>query len=184
GNGLNVAESGAAASTGNIANISSTQLAGNVLKVTGNSLTTGTAINVSATGLAAAGKAVSVVVGTAGTPIFVNTANLYSGNLVDLQVNSVSKFSVDQTGKLTLAGSLVVNGGTITGPAAATFTIDTGGSNALNIGGSSSGMSIGKAATTQALLGNVTVAGTLGVTGSSVLTGNATFGGTITGPAA
>jgi hypothetical protein len=76
-----------------------------------------------------------------------------------------------------------VNGGTITGPAAAAFTIDTGGAagaNALNIGGNSSGMSIGRAATTQALLGNATVAGTLAVTGTSSHTGNATFGGTIT----
>jgi hypothetical protein len=41
-------------------------------------------------------------------------------------------------------------------------------------------MSIGKAATTQALLGNVTVAGTFAVTGTSAHTGNATFGGTVT----
>jgi len=49
------------------------------------------------------------VVGTAGTPIFVNTAaSGYLGNLIDLQANTGSKFSVDQTGnrRSTWASSL------------------------------------------------------------------------------
>src|SRR5207237_2633106 len=167
GNVFNVSASGAASSTGNLANLSSTQLAGNVLKVTGNSLTTGTAINVSATGLAAAGKAVSVVVGTAGTPIFVNTANLYSGNLVDLQVNSASKFSVDQTGQLTLAGNLLVRGGTLTGATSVTFTTDNGSAQPIAIGTTTATtINIGQSGQAQNLLGNATVSGTLGVTGN------------------
>src|SRR5438477_3816256 len=190
GNVFNVSASGASSSTGNLANLSSNQLAGNVLNVQGNGLTTGTAVNVSTTSLAAGGKAVAVTVGTAGTPIFVNTANLYSGNFVDLQVNSVSKLSVDQTGQLTLAGNLLVRGGTITGPTSGTFTIDNGSAQPIAIGTTTATtINIGQSGQAQNLLGNATVSGTLGVTGNfsvntnkfnvTAASGNTTVAGTL-----
>jgi len=130
-------------------------------------------VKVSTTSLTATGKAVSVTVGTAGTPLYVNTANLYSGNLIDLQVNAGSKFAVDQTGKLTLAGSLVVNGGTITGPAAGVFTIDNGNASAINIGGGTAApVNLSQAGQTTAIKGAATIAQTLGVTGDLTVGSN------------
>ena len=169
GNVFNVSASGAASSTGNLANLSSNQLAGNVLNVQGNGLTTGTAINVSATGLTAAGKAVSVAVGTAGTPIYVSTAGAgYAGNLIDLQANGASRFSVNQAGTLTLAGNLLVRGGTITGPTSGTFAIDNGSAAPITIGGATAtSIDIGRSGQAQNLLGNATVSGNLGVNGNS-----------------
>src|SRR5207247_2383355 len=137
---FNVSASGASSSTGNLAVFSSNQLAGNIVNVQANGLTTGTAVNVSTTSLAAGGKAVAVTVGTAGTPIFVNTAaSGYAGNLIDLQANGASKLSLNEAGQLTLAGNLLVRGGSITGSAVATtvMNIDNGNNSAINIGGTS-----------------------------------------------
>jgi hypothetical protein len=48
---------------------------------------------------------------TGGTALLVNTANTYTGNLVDLQVNGNSKMSVNETGSLSLDGTLTVGDG-------------------------------------------------------------------------
>jgi len=189
GNVFNVSASGAAASTGNLANLSTNQLAGTVLNVVGNSLTSGTAVKVSTTSLAAAGKAVSITVGTAGTPLYVNSATGYSGNLIDLQVNAGSKFAVDQSGTLTLAGNLVVNGGTITGPTSSALAIDNG-SSAINIGGATTAaVNLSQSGQTTAIKGAATIAQTLGVTGDltvgaskfvvTALTGNTAIAGDV-----
>src|SRR5439155_15680630 len=74
---------------------------------------------------AAGGKAIAVAVGTAGTPIYVSTAGAsYTGNLIDLQANGASKFSVNELGK-------------ITGPTTGAFAIDNGNASAINIGNAS-----------------------------------------------
>ncbi|HUG06626.1 MAG TPA: response regulator [Candidatus Limnocylindria bacterium] len=79
------------------------------------------------------------------------------------------------TGATTLSSTLGVTGnttlsGTLTGPAAATFAIDSGGANAISIGGTTATtLNLGRSGQTQALLGNATVAGTLGVTGATTL---------------
>ncbi|HEX9506613.1 MAG TPA: hypothetical protein VGA62_11485, partial [Acidimicrobiia bacterium] len=159
-NVFNVSSTGAAGATSSLVNFQSSQLAGQVLNVNATSLSTG--------------KALAVTLGTAGTGIYVNTANLYSGNLVSLNVNGSARLTVDQ-------------GGNITGPATSTFSIDNGNASAINIGGTNATtLNLGRSGQTQALLGNATVAGTLGVTGNLSVNTNkfAVNAGTgaITGP--
>lgn len=48
---------------------------------------------------------------TAAGNLVVNAANGFSGNILDLQVNAGSKFSVNQTGATTVAGLISANGG-------------------------------------------------------------------------
>jgi hypothetical protein len=121
----------------------------------------------------------------------VNSGAAYNGSLIDLQVNSASRFKVDQAGNTTLGGTLTVNGASITGPASGAFSIDNGNGSALSIGGTNATtLNLGRSGQTQALLGNATVAGTLGVSGATTLsstlgvTGNTTLSGTLTGPSA
>src|SRR5207244_1700498 len=117
GNIFNVSASGASSSTGTLANLQSNQLSGQILNVDATALTTG--------------KALKVTLGTAGTAFFVNTG-AYTGTLVDLQVNSVSKFNIDQAGNVTIGGTLTVpstltlGNGTVTGTLLNAFT-NTGG---------------------------------------------------------
>ena len=89
---------------------------------------------------------------------------------------NIGKVSTTQAilGNATVAGTLGVTGNTtVTGTLGAGATtvsaltspsVDTTGT--LTIGASSTGMNIGKVSTRQAILGNATVAGTLGVTGT------------------
>ena len=174
----------AAAATQKLANVSSPQIGGTLLNVSdtgayagtgvvsvdANAATNATIVNVSATGLSnPAAKALSITTGTAGTGIFVNTQAAYVGNLIDLQASGSSQFSVTQTGATTVGGTLAVHGASITGPIAGAFTIDNGNPSAINIGGSTAAtLNLGKSGQIQALLGNVTVAGTLtGQTGGA-----------------
>src|SRR5207248_11483895 len=105
---------------------------------------------------------IEVAVGTAGTPIYVSTAGAgYTGNLIDLQANGASKFSVNELGK-------------ITGPTTGAFAIDNGNASAINIGNASgaapinigtanaSTVTIGRAATT------TTIGGPLSILGATV----------------
>ena len=182
GNVFNVSAQGAGGASANLANFKSTQLAGQVLNVVGQSLTTG--------------KAIAVTLGTGGTGIYLNTAAGYSGSLVSLNVNASPKLTIDQAGNTTIGGTLTIQGASITGPAAGAFSIDNGNAAAINIGGTTATtLNLGRLGQTQALLGNGTVAGTFAVTGATTLsstlavtgattfTGNTTHGGTITGPA-
>jgi hypothetical protein len=93
-------------------------------------------------------------------------------------------------------GTVQINGtGGIAGPAAAALVIDATGAQNVTIGGTNATtISIGRAGQLQALLGNVTVAGTLGVTGNFSIntnkftvnagTGDTLVGGTLTGSGA
>src|SRR5262249_6608350 len=73
---------------------SSSAVASGVMKLD-NGSNTGDALYVTASGNAGAGNALLVVNGTNGTP---------SGNLMDLQISTVSKFAVDTSGNLTQTG--------------------------------------------------------------------------------
>lgn len=59
---------------------------------------------------------------TGGTGLGVNAASGFVGNLEDLQLNGVSKYSVDSTGKLTFAGNLIGSFTSVVSVPAATFT--------------------------------------------------------------
>ena len=91
-------------------------------------------------------------------------------------------------------GTVQINGtGGIAGPAAAALVIDATGTQTINLGGASTTttINIGRATQLAALLGNVTVAGTLGVTGDFSIntnkftvtgaSGNTLIAGTLTG---
>src|SRR5205814_6286386 len=126
------------------------------VNITGNSITTGNGVNISATSLsgtgAAGGKAIAVAVGTAGTPIYVSTAGAgYTGNLIDLQANGASKFSVNELGK-------------ITGPTTGAFAIDNGNASAINIGNASGAapINIGTANASTVTIGRATTTTTIG----------------------
>jgi hypothetical protein len=93
-------------------------------------------------------------------------------------------------------GTVQINGaGGISGPAAAALVIDAAAAQNINIGGTNAvTVNIGRLGQLQALLGNVTVGGTLGVTGNfsvntnkftvAAATGNTLIGGTLTGSGA
>src|SRR5206468_521702 len=180
GNVFNVSAEGAAGATGaNLANFKSNQINGNVVNVTGDSITTGNGVNISTTGLSgtgsAGGKAVAVTVGTAGTPIYVSTATSgYAGNVIDLWANNASKFSVTEAGTLTLAGNLLVRGGTITGPTSGAFAIDNGNASAINLGNASglAPINIGTANASTVTIGRAakttTIGGPLSVLGATI----------------
>jgi hypothetical protein len=190
GNIFNVSAEGISSATGILANFKSNQVAGTVVNVLGSQLTGGTAVSVSATGLNASGKAIAATVGAAGTPIYVDTApSGYTGNLVELRANGAPQFWVNQVGTLTLTGNLNIQGGTLTGPTTAAFTIDNGGQ-AINIGGATTAtLNLGKTGqitnvlgdfqvatnkfTVAAATGDTVVGGTLQVKGTS-LTGSTT----------
>jgi hypothetical protein len=90
-------------------------------------------------------------------------------------------------------GTVQINGaGGIAGPTAAALIIDATGAQNITIGGTSATtLNLGRIGQLQALLGNVTVAGTLGVTGDlavntsrftvAAATGNTVIGGTLVG---
>src|SRR5204862_216451 len=97
GNIFNVSASGAASSTGTLANLKSNQLAGQILNVDAQSLTTG--------------KAVVVTLGTGGTGFYLDTAaSGYSGNLIQLRANGADRLVIDQAGNTTVGGTLAVTG--------------------------------------------------------------------------
>ena len=94
---------------------SSSAVASGVLSLA-NGTNTGKTLSVTASGNPGAGNALIFANNTAGTP---------SGNLVDLQAGSVSKFSVSATGTVTEAGNLTVSAGglTVTGNSTITGTL-------------------------------------------------------------
>src|SRR5207249_4920338 len=201
GNVFNVSAEGAAGATGaNLANFKSNQINGNVVNITGNSITTGNGVNISATSLsgtgAAGGKAIAVAVGTAGTPIYVSTAGaIYTGNLIDLQANGASKFSVNELGKITgpTTGAFAIDNGNasainigngsglapintanITGPTTGPFAIDNGNASAINFGNASglAPINIGTANASTVTIGRAatttTIGGPLSILGATV----------------
>src|SRR5207302_406693 len=105
----------------------STQLAGNVLNITGTALTN-----------ANNGRALAVTLGAQGTGIYVNTATSgFSGKLIQLRANNADQLVIDQLGNTTLGGTLAVRGASITGPLAGAFAIDNGNASAINLGNNS-----------------------------------------------
>ncbi|HMC70751.1 MAG TPA: hypothetical protein VKJ07_16455, partial [Mycobacteriales bacterium] len=94
------------------------------------------------------------------------------------------------------SGTVQINGtGGIAGPAAAALVIDATGAQNITLGGTSAAtINIGRATQLAALLGNVTVAGTLGVTGDFAIntnkftvtaaSGNTLIAGNLTGSGA
>ena len=136
GNLLNVSASqDATTSTASLVNFSAPLIKGHVLTLAATGVYTGTGVlNLDLTTGA-----------TSGTGIFVNTAAGYSGRFIDLQLNSVSKFSVDpttngiqtalnfaQTGSTTFStgtGNISLNGNVVTNIAqtgSTTFSTGTG----------------------------------------------------------
>ncbi len=123
---------------------------GTLAQLTGNSTTAGTVLGISATALSTNGEALAIVIGTetgtppttakairlalgtAGTGLYTNAGTGYTGNFIQLQLNAVDKFVVNQLGSTTIAigGSLTI-GGTgatvstpITGHLSTTASID------------------------------------------------------------
>jgi len=81
---------------------------GTLTQITGNSSTAGTLVGISGTGLTT-GKALSITLGTgAGTGIYVNTGAAYTGNLLNLQMNGTSIFSVTEAGAKTGSTGTVI----------------------------------------------------------------------------
>ncbi len=127
-----------------------TNTSGNVLQLTGAG--TGSALSVTQSGNPVGGAAV----------IFANNTNVApSGNLLDIQAASVSKFSVTSAGAVTAAGA--INGQTITSTAQFSGTVTSAGAVTVQAGG------IG-------VTGNSAITGTLGVTSNvTVSAGNLTL---------
>ena len=117
---------------------------------------------------------------TSGTLFSVNPGSSFSGNLIDLQVNSVSKFTVNQAGNATTT-SLVVTGNTTLGNATTTGLTVQGGTllGSLVFGAATStsltvtgGASLGSLNVTNlSALGNIT-AGNATTTGLTVSGGS------------
>src|SRR3989344_4130632 len=63
---------------------------------------------------------------TSGTIFSINPGASFSGNLIDLQVNSISKFSVNQAGNATTTSLVVSNQATITNASTTNITISGG----------------------------------------------------------
>jgi hypothetical protein len=143
-NVLSTANTGA--STMNLANLQSGQTDGQLLKIlttgtyvgsatTGivnvdaNTATGGTVARITATALTGAGsRALSITLGasSSATAILANTGASFTGNLIDLQANSVSQFKVDAS-NTTVAGGLLGSNGT-------SFSIDETGAHPINLG--------------------------------------------------
>ncbi len=134
---------------------SSSALTGGVLQLD-NGTNTGNTLYVASSGNPAAGKALIVA----------NAATGVTGNLIDLQLNAVSKFSVNQAGNVIAAGTITsgaVNGLTLTS-AADGFTI-AGGTTSRTLTVTGASITIGSTITP-------TAAGALSVTsnGANALT--------------
>jgi hypothetical protein len=125
------------------------------------------------------GKGLQLALGTAGTAIYANAATGYSGNFIDLRVNAVSVFSVNQAGVETNAGQVVNGTSTLNG----NVTISAN-NNFIQNGTGTFGTGTGAVS----LNGNVTIAanntfiqngtGTFGTgTGAVSLRGNTTVTG-------
>ncbi|HMC71241.1 MAG TPA: hypothetical protein VKJ07_18945, partial [Mycobacteriales bacterium] len=186
--------------------------AGNQLVVAG--AATGSNVQLSSTGSSDANVGISIapkgtgrlrVVGATGGLDVDNTivAGLTSANQRKVQGSATTvPVQVSATGRdtnITLqltpkgTGTVQINGtGGIAGPAAAALVIDATGAQNITLGGANATtISIGRATQLAALLGNVTVAGTLGVTGDSSIntskfsvaaaTGNTVIAGTLNG---
>jgi hypothetical protein len=127
-----------------------TNTSGNVLQLTGSG--TGSALSIAQSGNPVAGSAVIFANNTNGTP---------SGNLIDLQAASVSKFSVTSAGAVTAAST--INSQTISATAQFTGTITSANTVTVQAGGI-------------AVTGNSSVTGTLGVSSNvTVSAGNLTL---------
>jgi len=172
-NVLSTANTGAA--TMNLANLESGQTDGQLLKIRTTGLYAGSAgagvLNLDATSA------------TGGTIARIAAGTSFTGNILDLQANGASRFKVDAT-NTTVAGSLL-------GSNASGFSIDATVAQPINVGGTTATtLNLGRLGQTQALLGNATVAGTLGVTGNvtvgastftvAAATGNTVAAGTLT----
>jgi hypothetical protein len=188
---------------------------GNQLVVQG--AATGSVVQLSSTGSSDANVGISIapkgtgrlrVVGATGGLDVDNTivAGFASANQLKVQGSATTvPVQVSATGSdtnITLqltpkgTGTVQINGtGGIAGPAAAALVIDATGAQNIDIGGANATtINIGRATQLAALLGNVTVAGTLGVTGDfsvntnkfsvTAATGNTLVAGTLTGSAA
>lgn len=104
-----------------------------VIAVTANSATSGTLVNLSGTAIGvgngtgvkiaigtstgvdpSVGKGLQIALGTVGTGYYANAATGYSGNFIDLRVNALPVFSVNQAGSVS-AGTLTTTGLTVNG---------------------------------------------------------------------
>ncbi|TMC28108.1 MAG: S-layer family protein [Chloroflexi bacterium] len=115
GKGVAISVTGTGQTTGQAMTIDTgtnvfTSTAGGALGITANSSTSGVVVGISATGLTntTPGKALAVTLGTAGTGIFVNTSAAYTGNLLNLQMNGTSIFSVTEAGAKTGSTGTVI----------------------------------------------------------------------------
>jgi hypothetical protein len=132
-----------------------------------------TALNLQNAGTNAAFSVTQSANPTAGQAIILgnNTNGAPSGNLIDLQSNAVSKFSVSSTGAVVSAGT--INGQTISAVASFTGTITSASQISVTAGGIN-------------VSGNSTIAGSLGgitgltvASGGAAVTGNSTITGTL-----
>jgi hypothetical protein len=177
-NVLSTANTGA--TTMNLANLQSGQTDGQLLKIlttgaynggagTGivnvdaNTALSGTIARITATSLTgASSRALSIALGatSSATAILANTGASFTGNLIDLQANSVSQFKVDAT-NTTLAGGLL-------GSNAASFLIDETGAHPINLGTTTATqINISRSGQLTNVGGTLTSASTLTVTGTT-----------------
>ena len=118
---LGITASGTYTGTGVMRLTADSATTGTLLGISGSGLTSGTALSITTgNGLTSSGAALRVTLGNSasnGTGILVNTSGTsYTGNLLDLQLNGISKLKVDHTGKITAASGVAVTGNsTITG---------------------------------------------------------------------
>ena len=150
--GTYLAKNAADTSTAGVAGylLGLTNTSGNVLQLTGAG--TGSAFSVSQSGNPVAGSAVIFANNTNGAP---------TGNLIDLQAASVSKFSVTSAGAVTAAST--INAQTISATAQFTGTVTSANAVTVQAGGI-------------AVTGNSNITGTLGVTSNvTVSAGNLTL---------
>ncbi|MBI3442636.1 MAG: hypothetical protein HY007_02630 [Candidatus Sungbacteria bacterium] len=108
---------------------------------------------------------------------------VYAASTIGTNISTGGTLSV--TGASTLTGAVTATGGVVSGanvtvPAA--YSLDAASTGVLNIGTTTATtINIGRSGQIQALLGNATVAGTLGVTGVTTHTGNLGIGTTTPG---
>jgi len=187
-----------------------TTLNASSLSTTGNITDNGTLLMPTAP--AASAVASSIDLGTAiaggnanGTYVGINAANGYAGDLVNLEVNGVSKFKVDASGNVNATGTFTGNGSGLTNVTAGTLNLGNQTANTVFAGPATGPVAVAgfralvdadipfaapgpigsttpstAAFTTLSTTGNVTDGGTLGVTGASTFTGNVGIGAAAT----
>jgi hypothetical protein len=145
--------------------VSSPAMSGTTLTLSGlatlsGGIKDGTAPSASATAAQVILGATPVGGSSAGTYVFMNSASGYTGDFLNFQVNGGSSvFDVNYQGNLTIAGAASLGGTT---NSVGNFSVAT---NKLTVAAAS---------------GNTAVAGTLGITGASTLTGGLTTNSTDT----